>query len=186
MRSGTILAAGAVLVGSMFAASDLRASSITYDILANGIKEVNASGVPNGDADATAVGTIRLDNGTGAGNTGSAVINLAVRNVDGTLSGHHIHQAPATTTGSIVVDFGNPSTILTGTGQNGTLSGTITGLPAATISSVFANPTGFYYNLHSTPNFAGGAVRDQLPEPGSAALVALGALGLLARRRRRA
>jgi hypothetical protein len=173
-----------VLVGLAVAASDLRASSITYNIFANGIKEVSSSGVPNGDPDATAVGTIRLDNGTGAGTTGSAVINLAVTNVNGTLSGHHIHQAPPTTTGQIVVDFGNPTTILTGTGQNGTLSGTITGLPAATISSVFANPTAFYYNLHSTPDFPGGAVRDQLPEPGSAALVALAAIGLLARKRR--
>jgi hypothetical protein len=184
MRSRPILAAAVVLVGFAVAASAARASSITYDIRANGIKEITAAGVPNGDPDGQAVGTIRLDNGTGSGNTGFAVINLAVTNVDGTLSGHHIHQAPATTTGAIVVDFGNPTTILTGTAQNGTLSGTISNLPAATITSVFANPTGFYYNLHSTPSFAGGAVRDQLPEPGSAALVALGALGLLTRRRR--
>jgi CHRD domain/PEP-CTERM motif len=186
MRNRSILAAGAVLVSLAVAASAARAASITYDIRADGIKEVSSAGVPNGDPDGRAIGTVRLDNGTGSGNTGFAVINLAVTNVDGTLSGHHIHQAGPTTTGPIVVDFGNPATILTGTGQNGTLSGTISNLPAATISNVFANPTGFYYNLHSQPSFASGAVRDQLPEPGTAALVALGALGLLARKRRRA
>jgi hypothetical protein len=174
-----------MLVGVGVAASNVRAAAVTYNIFANGIKEVNAAGTPNGDADGTATGTIRLDNGTGSGSTGTATINLTLANIDGTLSGHHIHQAPSTTTGNIVVDFGNPTTILTGSGASGTLSGTITGLPSATITGIFGNPTGFYYNLHSTPNFASGAVRDQLPEPGSFALVGLTALGLLARRRRR-
>ncbi|HEV3409404.1 MAG TPA: CHRD domain-containing protein, partial [Chthoniobacterales bacterium] len=97
----------------------------------------------------------------------------------GVLSGHHIHQAPSTTTGPIVIDFGNPNTILMGTPMNGTLNGTITGLPAATITSVFNNPTGFYYNLHSTPDYPGGAVRDQIPEPSSVAIFACGTLAFL-------
>jgi hypothetical protein len=185
MRSSAILMVGTVLVALAVAASGARATSVTYTITANGIKEVNASGVPNGDPDGLGIGTLRLDNGTG-GTTGFAVLNLNISNIDGTLSGHHVHQAPPTTTGGIVLDLGNPNTILTGTPTSGTLSGTITGLPSATIDNVFANPTGFYYNLHSTPLYPGGAVRDQLPEPGSVALVALGAVGLLARKRRRA
>lgn len=185
MTTRQLLAAGGVLVCFAVAASSVRAASMTYDIVANGIKEVNSAGVPNGDPDGTAIGTIRLDNGTGAGSTGFAVINLNIANIDGTLSGHHIHQAPPTTTGGIVLDLGNPNTILTGTPMSGTLSGTTSGLSAATIDNVFANPLAFYYNLHSTPGFPGGAVRDQLPEPGAAALAGLGALALLARRRRR-
>ena len=186
MITRKFLTAGAVLVVLAAVASNARANSVSFPIAANGAQEVNAAGVPNqGDTNGTAVGTIVLDNGTGSGNTGSATFNLTVSNIDGSFSGHHIHQAPATTTGSIVVDFGDPDTILTGTATSGTLSGTITGLPAATITNVFNNPTGFYYNLHTTPNFPGGAVRHQLPEPGSAVLVGLGALGLLARRRRR-
>jgi hypothetical protein len=153
-----------------------------FNINADGAKEVTAGGVPNqGDPDGTAIGTLTLDEGTGSGNTGSATFNLTLANLDlTTFSGHHIHQAPSTTTGPIVLDFGDPDTIRTGS----LLSGTVSGLPAATILNVFANPTGFYYNLHNGP-FPGGAVRDQLvPEPSALALLAFGVSGLLIRRRR--
>ena len=153
--------------------SSLRAASITFSINATGAKEVNAAGVPDqGDPDGSAIGTLLLDNGTGSGTTGLAVFNLNLSNLDPAtvdLTGHHIHQAPATTTGSIVVNFGDPDAIRSGT----TLTGTITGLPAATITAIFANPSGFYYNLHNA-QFPAGAVRDQLsasgvPDGGSAA-----------------
>lgn len=165
------------------------ADSFTFNIFANGAKEVNSVGTPNqGDPNGTAIGTILLDNGTGSGNTGFATINLSLSMIDGVLSGHHIHQAPSTTTGPIVIDFGNPNAILMGTAMMGTLSGTIMGLPAATITNIFANPTGFYYNLHSTPQYPGGAVRDQLvPEPSSITLLACSGMALLGycwRRRR--
>ena len=164
------------------------ADSVTFNIFANGAKEVSSVGEPNqGDPDGTAMGTILLDNGTGSGNTGFATINLSLSMIDGSLSGHHIHEAPSTTTGPIVVNFGDPDTILTGTAMNGTLSGTIMGLPAATITTIFANPTNFYYNLHSDPNYIGGAVRDQLvPEPSSVTVFACGTLGLLGYSWRRA
>src|SRR4051812_20654805 len=143
----------------------------TVYITATGVEEVNGAGVPNqGDLDGTAFGTLVLNNGTGSGTTGSATLNLTLSNIDlATLSGHHIHQALATTTGPIVLDFGDPDTIRSGS----TLSGTITGLSATTITNIFANPSGFYYNIHNGA-FPGGAVRDQLvviPEPGAASLV---------------
>lgn len=146
-------------------------ATTTFSINANGAKEVTSSGTPNqGDLDGTAVGTIRFDNGTGAGTTGSATINLTLTNLDVAtidLTGHHIHQAPSTTTGPIVIDFGDPDTIRSGN----TLSGTITGLPAATITALMSNPSGFYYNLHNA-QFTGGAVRDQLvAAPGPGAIV---------------
>jgi hypothetical protein len=159
-----------------------RAAQSTFNIFADGIKEVSPQGVPGqGDLDGTAIGTVVLNNGTGAGNTGSATINLTLSNIDlTTLLGHHIHQAPATTTGSIVLDFGDPDTIRTGS----VLNGTITGLPAATITNALANPPGFYYNIHNGP-FPGGAVRDQLvPEPGVGMVLLVGACGLLRRRER--
>ena len=178
------LAAAAAVTLSAALASPARAASVTYNINANGAAEVTSGGVPNqGDPNGLAVGTLTLDNGTGSGNTGSAVINLTVSNINGTFSGHHIHNAPSTTTGPIVLDFGNPTTILTGTPTSGTLSGTITGLPSATIINVFATPINFYYNLHTTPDFPGGAVRHQLPEPGAMSLLALAGLAALRRRR---
>ena len=159
------------------------AASIVFNISANGFKEVNAAGTPNqGDPDGTAIGTLKLDNGTGAGTTGSATITLTLANIDlTTLSGNHLHQAPSTTIGSIVLDFGDPDNYRIGS----VLSGTVTGLSATVITSVLANPTAFYYNLHNDA-FPSGAVRDQLPvpEPGCFGLIALGAMALAARRRR--
>jgi hypothetical protein len=175
----------AVATGAFVCTTTASGANATYPINANGFNEVTAGGVPNqGDADGSAIGTITLDNGTGSGLTGFATINLSIALLDGTLSGHHIHQAPATTTGPIVIDFGNPNTILIGTPTAGILSGTITGLPAGTITGVFADPTAFYYNLHST-SFPGGAVRNQLPvpEPASLGILTIGLAALIRRRR---
>jgi len=137
---------------------------------------------PNqGDLDGTATGTLTLnDNGTSVGSTGFATLQITLANIDlTTLSGNHIHNAPATTTGAIVLDFGDPDTIRT----NSVLSGTISGLSSATIDNVFANPTQFYYNIHNGA-FPGGAVRSQLPEPGAVGMIALATLAALRRRKR--
>lgn len=184
--NGIISNAGAAMVLTALAllqTSQLsEAATMLFNISANGAKEVTAGGIPNqGDPDGTAIGTLLLDNGTGSGTTGSATFNLTLTNIDiTTLSGHHIHTGTDTTTGSVLLNFGDPDTIRTGS----ILSGTITGLSATNISNIFANPAGFYYNLHNGA-FPGGAVRDQLsvPEPASTSLLALGAIGLLARRR---
>jgi hypothetical protein len=161
-----------------------RTAMVTFNITATGIEEVTAGGVPNqGDLDGTAMGTLTLNNGTGSGTTGSATFSLTLSNIDlSNLTGHHIHQAPATTTGTIVLDFGDPDAIRSGD----VLTGMISGLSATIITSIFANPSGFYYNLHNGA-FPSGAVRDQLvaiPEPGGVSLLILGAVTLIGRRRR--
>ena len=176
----TLLFAAAAAIG--LATVPAPAAQVTFVIQANGQEEVNASGVPNqGDLDGSATGFIILDNGTGSGSTGSATFSLTLTNIDiSDLRGHHIHQQVAGLNGLIVVDFGDPDNLRTGN----TLTGPVSGLPAATITSIFANPTGFYYNLHNGV-FQAGAVRDQLPEPGCVGLVGVGAIGLLAGRRKR-
>jgi hypothetical protein len=173
MRQLSLITAAAFLAAGLLAAR-AHATQVTYSINGNGFNEVTAGGTPGqGDPDATDVGTLTLDDVAG-----TATLNITLANLDlTTLSGHHIHNAPATTTGAIVLDFGDPDTIRSGS----VLSGTITGLSTATIDNVFANPTNFYYNIHNG-QFPGGAVRSQLPEPGSMALMALGGLSLLRRR----
>jgi hypothetical protein len=62
------------------------------------------------------------------------------------------------------------------------LSGTISNLSATTITSILANPPGFYYNMHNGA-FPGGAVRAQLvPEPSAMVLLAIGMCSLFAHR----
>lgn len=166
----------------LLAASHSQAASMTFNINADGIKEVNSSGVSNGDPDGSAIGTLMLDNGTG-GTTGFAIFNLTLANIDFPLSAHHIHMAPPTTTGGVFLGFSNPEAMRSGN----ILSGTSPNLSSAAIDSIFANPSAFYYNLHNGP-FPSGAVRDQLtpvPEPSTFALVGLGLAGLVWRMRRR-
>ncbi|MBC8095639.1 MAG: CHRD domain-containing protein [Akkermansiaceae bacterium] len=172
----------AITTVTLLSLSSWAQSSMIWSINSNGAKEVTAGGVPNqGDPDGTATGTLELNNGTG-GNTGSAIINLTLSNVGSVgvapnyvLGGWHIHQAAATTTGPIVLDFGQINTYLSGN----TVTATINNLSSATINSVFANSAGFYLNIHgSGGTYNGGAIRDQLtvlvPEPGTGALLAFG------------
>ena len=116
------------------------AAFLTFNITATGLEEVTSGGAPNqGDLDGSAMGTLLLDSGTGFGSTGSATFSLTLSNIDlNTLSAHHVHQGLATTTGSPVLDFGDPDTIRSGSA----LSGTITGLSATTITNILANPSG--------------------------------------------
>lgn len=174
----------ATLAGAIFlfllVAPAAQAEVRTFDLNAFGSNEVSPT---VGDPDGFAIGTLTLNNGTG-GNTGSMTISLTMTNIDlSDLRGHHIHSGPAGANGPIVLDFGDPDLLLSGN----MLSGTITGLSSTVINNVFANPTQFYYNLHNGAH-TGGAVRSQLPipEPGTTALLVLGAGGglLMAWRRR--
>jgi hypothetical protein len=186
LRTSRIVAAACIAVAA-FSVSTSYGASATFLITATGLEEVNSAGVPNqGDPDGFANGTLTLNSGT-TGTTGSATFNLTIGNLDVPFSGFHIHQAPATTTGNIVLDFGTPENFRNGN----TVAGTVNNLSSTTVNNVLANPAGFYFNMHNTP-FPSGAVRDQLttpiPEPSSAAIIAAAGIATLlaARRLRRA
>jgi hypothetical protein len=151
------------------------AAVTTYDVTMTGAKELPSPG----DPDAIVTGTLSLNNGTGSGTTGSATVSLTMSNLDFPLTLWHIHTGGPTQSGAPFIDFGNPETFRSGN----ILSGTITNLSAANITTVQANPNAFYFNIHNVP-FGGGAVRDQVPEPSGLAVCGLAGL-LLARRHRR-
>jgi hypothetical protein len=162
-------------------ASGASAAIVTFPIAANGTKEVNAAGAPAGDPNGAGTGTLTLDSGTG-GTTGVATFNLTFAGVSYPFTGYHIHKAPPTTTGSIVLDFqGAKAAELIRNGD--TFNGQVTGLSSSTIDTILADPGSYYLNFHND-EFRPGAVRDQLPEPGSLGALCLG--GLMLRRRRRA
>lgn len=74
--------------------------------------------------------------------------------VDGTLSGLHIHLAPPTAPGPVVIPFAVPT--------GGSTYQCVTVENEALLDNVAANPGQYYINLHSTPLYPGGAIRGQL------------------------
>lgn len=83
-------------------------------------------------------------------------LSLQWANVDGTVSGLHIHVAPPTLPGPIVVPFATPS------GGSGVTVQCVTVANEALLDNIAANPQQYYINLHSTPSFGPGAIRGQL------------------------
>ncbi|MEO6434237.1 MAG: CHRD domain-containing protein, partial [Tepidisphaeraceae bacterium] len=119
-----------------------------------------------GDPDGAASGTFTFNTSTDTVSWNITYSNLA------TLNGFHIHTGNFNQNGGIVV----PMPLTPG---SGTLSGSMVDTD---VDSIAANPNGFYANIHDS-NFGSGAVRGQIPEPASLALLALPAVMALRRRR---
>ena len=128
---------------------------------------------PVTNADAGASGTMQLtmtvtrdSGGTITGATYDFIVNMTGFPANTTLTGAHIHQAPAGTNSGVVVGLTLTATdTALATGQ-GTLTktGVTANNPANAASvaqSVFNNPGGNYFNVHTTVN-GGGAIRGQL------------------------
>jgi hypothetical protein len=128
---------------------------------------------PVTNADAGASGTMQLtmtvtrdaaSNVTGA--TYDFVLNLTGFPANTTLTGAHIHNAPAGTNSGVVVNLavsGAETQLATGqsTITKTGLSAQNTANAAAVAQSIFNTPAGNYFNVHTTVN-GGGAIRGQL------------------------
>ena len=129
---------------------------------------------PITNADAAASGTMQLKMtvtrdaaNTITGATYDFVVNITGFPANTTLTGAHIHNAPAGTNAGIVVGLplvAADTALPTGQSmitKNG-LSSTSTTVSAAQVAQgIFNNPAGNYFNVHTTIN-TGGAVRGQL------------------------
>ena len=93
---------------------------------------------------------------------------ISVDNIYVPITGAHIHQAPVGEPGPIVVDFA------------GQLNGE--GLVDADLPAIAANPANYYVNVHNK-KFPDGAIRGQIPEPATIALLGLGLAGLVSHRK---
>ena len=126
------------------------------------------------NADAAASGTMQLTMTvtrdaanaiTGA--TYDFTINVTGFPAGTTLTGAHIHAAPAGSNSGVVVGLPLTATdVALATGQSTItktgLASTSATVPAATVASgIFNNPAGNYFNVHTTLN-GGGAIRGQL------------------------
>jgi CHRD domain len=129
---------------------------------------------PVTNADAGASGTMQLtmtvtrDSGQNiTGATYDFTVNITGFPANTTLTGAHIHNAPAGTNTGVVVGLPLTATdTAVATGQSTIiktgLPSTSTTVPAATVAQgIFNNPAGNYFNVHTTVN-GGGAIRGQL------------------------
>lgn len=75
----------------------------------------------------------------------------------------HIHTGAAGSTGGVLVNTGLSAATAINVGTNGTATLTFNNLPLSVTdaNNIIANPSGFYFNVHSTNN-PGGVVRGQL------------------------
>jgi hypothetical protein len=109
-----------------------------------------AEEVGGGDTDGTGTADLRLNQGQGR-----VCFDLTWANIS-SVTGGHIHKAPAGSNGPIVVDLlGGPSTSTTGAG------GCVTGVAKSLVKDIRKNSSSYYVNVHSS-EFMGGAIRGQL------------------------
>ena len=122
-----------------------------FTVELTGEAEVTAAGVPNqGDLGATGTATITINPGKRQVCWRITTGNFAAGTT--AITGAHIHSAPATTNGPVVV------------GLTATLNGTSSGCTTVTRSladAIRKAPQGYYVNVH-TNLFPSGAIRGQL------------------------
>ncbi len=104
-----------------------------------------------GDPNASGQADITLNQGTN-----QVCFDLSWSDIDGTVVAAHIHVGPAGVAGPVVV---------------GLFSGAFAGTDSASgcvdadadlIKAIRKDPSSYYVNVHSAPNFPAGAVRGQL------------------------
>jgi hypothetical protein len=101
-----------------------------------------------GDTDGTGTALIRVTPGLGR-----VCFTLSVGSVSLPAAAAHIHLAPPTDAGPVVVTLAPPDT-------NGSAQGCVS-TTRALVKAILKNPSGYYVNVH-TSDFPDGAVRGQL------------------------
>ena len=105
-----------------------------------------------GDANATGQADITLNQGLG-----TVCYDLDWADVDGTVFAAHIHVGPAGSPGPVVVPL-----FAATLGGTGGASGCVEDVDPALIKAIRQDPSAYYVNVHSRPDFPGGAIRGQL------------------------
>jgi hypothetical protein len=112
---------------------------------------IRRSSAGPGDANATGQADLTLKQGLG-----EVCFEISWGEIDGEVFAGHIHAGTATEAGPVVV------TLFAGSfAGTDSVSGCVDADPAL-IKDIRQNPTTYYVNVHSRPNFPGGAVRGQL------------------------
>ena len=143
-----LVASAGLLLASVVPASALPVTpGVPFTVELTGEAEVNAGGVANqGDLDGTGTATLTINPGTG-----QVCWTIEVADVE-PIRAAHIHIAPSTAPGPIVVPF-NP------------YSGGCTVVDRKLALAIILNPSGYYVNVHNA-TYPAGALRGQLDRPG--------------------
>lgn len=104
-----------------------------------------------GDPDASGTASLTLNPGLG-----EVCFDISWADIDGEVFAAHIHVAPAGSPGPIVVPLFAGSF-----GGTGSLSDCVVA-DRDLLLAIVQNPQAYYVNVHSRPNFPGGAIRGQL------------------------
>jgi hypothetical protein len=105
-----------------------------------------------GDPNATGQADLTLNQGQN-----EVCFEISWADVDGEVFAGHIHVGPAGSPGPIVV------TLFTGSfAGTASAAGCAQNVDADLIKAIRQDPSAYYVNVHSRPNFPGGAVRGQL------------------------
>ena len=115
--------------------------------------DLNGAAEVPGPGDANASGHIDLTLNQGQG---EVCFDLSWSNIDNTVVAAHIHVGPAGVAGPVVVPL--PLSSSAGTAS---VSACVEADPEL-IKAIRQNPSEYYVNVHSTPDFDAGAVRGQL------------------------
>lgn len=86
--------------------------------------------------------------------TNRLCLAMVFQNVTLPTTGLHIHEAPRTSAGPVVVPFSPPT--------RGAFYECVTVADEELLDDIAANPEDYYLNLHTQPNFGPGAIRGQL------------------------
>ena len=145
MKKLTILVAIVLLVG----VSVVFAAGRSFSTTLTGEAEVTAAGVPNqGDLDGEGTATITVNPGQN-----EVCWEIEVSGITLPASAAHIHAAPSTTTGGVVVGLSAPD-------ADGVASGCTTAAREL-IVDILRNPENYYVNVHNS-DYQAGALRGQL------------------------
>ena len=143
-----IVLTAAAVIGGLAAAQEKEQGGRRLTATLTGAAEVPGPG----DADGGGTAVITLNQGQN-----EVCFDISWADVDGTVFASHIHVGPAGDPGPVVV------TLFTGSfAGTDSVAGCAQNVDPELIKAIRQNPTAYYVNVHSRPNFPGGAVRGQL------------------------
>jgi len=146
-RAFCVLTMAVSLVGGLSMAPAAAADARLYAVMTGAAERPGP-----GDPDAVGQAYITIDD-----STDTLCLTLQYTRVDGTPSGLHIHLAPSTAAGPVVVPFSTPQRV-----GSGVFTQCVTVEDEELLDDIAARPRRYYINLHSSPSFGPGAIRGQL------------------------